>query len=369
MTPLQAVRDPAQLWSKLLYRAGAPFRRLQGAWLSARFRRRWDKLAGERKIVYALTPPPNLKNIGDQAQAVAIHAWLAKHFPGIPVVEVDKLEVFYCRDHLGRIVRPDDLIFLHSGGNLGDRGLWSERARRLVIASFPRNRIVSLPQTIHFSDTPAGREQREASRRIYAAHPHLTVIGRDHVSGAFAAQLFPRAQTFCAPDFVLSLQPPTPAPPSALRRVLLCLRQDDESVLSRESRAALARSLPYETTVFDTTLRQRIPASRREAILARTLALFASHDAVVTDRYHGLIFALLCRRPTVVLRTQDHKLTAAIDWFREVAFVRLATRLESVPEELEASFAGRSGGVPDWNALHFDRLPELLGLARQADAA
>ncbi len=369
MTPLEAICDPGRFWSKLLYRTGAPVRKLHGTWLSERFRRRWSGLADRRKIIYALTPPPNLRNVGDQAQAVAIHAWLAKHFPDMPVVEVDKLEVFYCHAVLRRIVRSDDLIFLHSGGNLGDRGVWSERARRLMISSFGRNRIVSLPQTIHFSDTPTGQEHREISRRVYAAHPRLTVIGRDPVSGALAAELFPKAQTFCVPDFVLSLRLPWAGPPSELRNVLLCLRHDDESALSREAHAVLAGSLPYDSTRFDTTIRERIPAARRGPILARTLALFTAHDAVVTDRYHGLIFAVLCRRPTVVLRTRDHKLTSALDWFRDVDFVRFAARPEDVPRELGTSFSGRRGSVPDWNALYFDRLPEMLGLARQADAA
>lgn len=97
---------------------------------------RAESLGSRPKIVYALTPPATLTNVGDQAQAVAIHRWLAKHYANWPVLEVDKDEVLQCRDVLKRIVNPDNLMFLHSGGNLGDRGIWSETGRRQLIADF-----------------------------------------------------------------------------------------------------------------------------------------------------------------------------------------------------------------------------------------
>ena len=157
------------------------------------------------KILYAITPPPRLKNIGDHAQAVAIKRWLKKHYPGIPVLEMDKDRSRYYLPALRWLFNPEDRLFLHSGGNLGDRGLWSENIRRLIIKTFPNNKIVSLPQTIYFSDTPRGKKERLISQRIYNSHSNLTIIGRDKESGKLAQELFPEALTFSMPDFVLSL--------------------------------------------------------------------------------------------------------------------------------------------------------------------
>jgi pyruvyl transferase EpsI len=332
-----------------------------GWFAAARFSLAHRGIRERRKVVYALTPTPGLRNVGDHAQAVAIHRWIARHYPGLPVLEVDKKESERHLAALTRLVREDDLVLLHSGGNLGDRGQWSERVRRGLIQAFPRNRIVSLPQTIFFSDTPRGREEREITRRIYAAHPRLTIIGRDPVSGALAAELFPRARTFALPDFVLSLPGDPPrAPPEGAPKVLLCLRRDDESALSEADRDALGAALKLPCTRFDTTLERRIPTARRERILDETLALFRAHDAVVTDRYHGLIFAVLCRRPAVVLPTVDHKLTSAFHWFTDVPFVRLAASTAAVPGLLREVLASPRAGGPDWNAQYFDRLPELI---------
>ncbi len=197
------------------------------------------------KIIYALTPTAELSNVGDQAQVVAIHAWLKKHYPDRAVVEIDKDVALAATTYIAEHVHPEDLIFLHSGGNLGDRGLWSETGRRQLIEHFPNNRIVSLPQTIHFSDTVDGRLQRKVSQKIYNAHGRLTVLGRDPESGALAAELFPNAQIGTYPDFVLSLNAKDfnlSVDPAAAGRALACLRVDDKfDLLSPGTRRARGR--------------------------------------------------------------------------------------------------------------------------------
>ena len=102
-------------------------------------------LRSKNKIIYALTPPPYLKNVGDHAQVIAIRAWLDKHFPELPVIEIDKDQGNYFLPALRWLVQLDDIFFLHSGGNLGDRGKWSETMRRQMISEFPSNQIISLP--------------------------------------------------------------------------------------------------------------------------------------------------------------------------------------------------------------------------------
>jgi len=329
----------------------------------ARFRREYADLRRQPKILYATTPNCGLKNIGDQAQAVAIRAWLDRHAPHLPVIEVDKKESIDYLSVLRELMRPQDLVLLHSGGNLGDRWLWSEEVRRRIIEAFPGNRVVSLPQTIFFSDTPEGRHEEALSRRIYNAHPNLTIIGRDPHSGELAAELFPNAETFAAPDFVLSLPPRDATPPRPEPSVLFCLRRDKETVLTEPQRRKLEAALPYATTRFDTTIEEEIPRDRRRDILDRTLDLFHGADAVVTDRYHGLIFAVLCRRPCVVIPTVDHKLTSAFEWFSTVRFIRLARRLEDVPSLVDECLHVPDRDVPDWNTEHFDPLAERLRIA------
>ncbi|WP_114952861.1 polysaccharide pyruvyl transferase family protein [Sphingosinicella terrae] len=322
----------------------------------------WQE-AAERRAVYALTPTADLRNIGDHAQAVAIRAWLEKHYPDSPIVELDKDMAIACHEEIRARVRPSDRVFLHSGGNLGDRGRWSEGGRRLMIAGLRHVPVVSLPQTIHFSDTPSGRAELNTSQHVYGRHPDLTVLGRDAVSGALAAKLFPRARTGTYPDFVLSLSAsafdlePNPAHAGKL---LACLRLDNESVFDPEGRQRLFDRLGRSATLFDTTLPDPIPPELRRATLRETLNLFAGHDLVVTDRYHGLIFAVICRKPAVVLRTVDHKLTSAIEWFSGIPNVIFCESAERIREAVEEAKAVPDFDYPDFNGDYFDRLPDWL---------
>lgn len=329
--------------------------------LSRRFWIKYKNTIGQRKVIYTLTPTPELRNVGDHAQVVAIYKWIAKHFPGLPIIEMDKNESTQLVKVLKRVVSPDDFILIHSGGNLGDRGIWSETARRAIISNFPDNQIVSLPQTIFFSETPKGWEERERSRAIYGRHSNLTVIGRDPRSGELAKELFPDAHSFCVPDFVLSLDPrPGRAPDTDSPNVLLCLRLDNESVMDAPARQALADAIPYDTEFYDTTIDESIEREDRVSVLDQVLSLFASKDAVVTDRFHGVIFSVLAGRPTVVLRTVDHKLTSALHWFDSVSFVKFAASPEDVPQVLEAVLKTKDFSTPDWNELYFDGILEKV---------
>ena len=323
-------------------------------------------LKDREKIIYALTPPPYLKNIGDHAQVLAIRAWLDKHFGKLPVIEMDKDQGKYFSPALQWLVQPDDIIFLHSGGNLGDRGKWSEGLRREIIRSFPNNQVISLPQTIFFSDTAEGRAEKETSRRIYATHPNLTVIGRDPRSGELAAELFPQAKTFCMPDFVLSLPPRHSELRQDLPQILLCLRLDIESALTPEQRQEIGNSLPYQCTYYDTTLDKTIAIDRRKETLDETLNKFLAADVVVTDRYHGLIFTVLCQKPCIVLRTVDHKLTSAIHWFKDIPNVIFAESLEEIPKLVELCLRADKSKTIDWSEAYFDEIPQLVGLSSQA---
>ena len=328
--------------------------------INAIFFLRHRALYKQPKIIYGITPPPRLKNIGDHAQSVAIHTWIKKHYPGMPVLEVDKDQARYYLPALRFLIQPRDIIYLHSGGNLGDRGLWSENIRRLMIATFAKNKIVSLPQTIFFSDTERGRTERERSIKLYARHPDLTVIGRDLESGELASELFPKARTFAMPDFVLSLAPFAKKKKADPPKLLLCLRNDDESILSEAQKRELHDVLKWETDTFDTTLDNPISVERRADILTETLEYFHSFDAVITDRFHGLIFSVITKKPCLVLRTVDHKLTSALYWFGEVPFVFPVESYEKVAEMVETALACDTLDAPDWNEKYFDRIPGMV---------
>src|SRR3546814_7988516 len=66
-------------------------------------------------------------------------------------------------------------IVLHGGGNFGDLYPIHQEFRERIVEQFPRNRIVIMPQSIHFKN-PA--RLAEDARR-FAAHRNLTITVRD----------------------------------------------------------------------------------------------------------------------------------------------------------------------------------------------
>lgn len=324
---------------------------------------RFGEIGKSKKIVYALLPDPRMSNLGDHAQVIAIRKWLSRHLPHLPVVEVSKIETLYCHSVLRKLIAEGDIIILHSGGNLGDRGMLSEKARRLLISSFPENRIISLPQTIYFSDSENGRRERNLSSDIYSRHEHLTVMGRDPESGVLARKLFPTAEVLIVPDFVLSLslsdfglQDYSPLGSG----VLACLRRDTESVLSSEDRRGIVNSFRMGADLVDTSVRRPIYPHQRTVRVGRFLKKVLEHEMVITDRFHGLIFSVICRRPTVVLPTVDHKLTSAMEWFRSIEHVAFSPSLTEIGETAQALRLIASRETPDFVQEYFDPLARKL---------
>ena len=326
------------------------------------FYHRIKKYKDTRKIIYAITPPPNLRNVGDHAQAVAIKKWLANNFGDYPIVEFDKNQVHEYLPSVKRIVSKDDLIFLHSGGNLGDRGLWSETARRLLIENLPANRIISLPQTIFFSNTAEGREQLEISKGIYNGHASLIVMARDHYSFKLAKEYFPDCETMLCPDFVLYLA--SDADTSGERKnVLLCLRNDSESVIDESARNTIREyitSLNEHYYEYDTTINRNIPIENREKELEIALSLFKRHKLVVTDRLHGMIFSVITRTPCIVLKTVDHKLTESMRWFEDLDYIFYIESHEQLSKVINEALNVDHFDSIDWRGIYFESLKSKL---------
>lgn len=320
-----------------------------------------------RKILLLTTPPPFLRNLGDHAQVLGIKQWIESNFPGYDVLEFDKQEVIRWMPEIGAGIQEEDLVFLQSGGNLGDNGIWSERARRKVIQQLPDNKIVVLPQTVWFSDTPTGQRELSTTKEIYNAHPHLTVVARDPKSYQLAQDYFPSCRVDIAPDFVLYL-----FNSELVRKVidesdrkssiLLILREDNESVIDdRQSRRLreIVDSLD-EYQEYNTVIDRDIPRAKREEEVRQALELFLQSQIVITDRFHGLIFSVITRTPCIALESASHKITASKSWFSDCSSIVFCDDHKDIPT-LYADLVSREPNIVDsWKENKFDSLANKL---------
>jgi len=113
------------------------------------------------------------------------------------------------------------------------------------------------------------------------------------------------------PDIVLSL--PTEDRTIRKEKVLACIRDDCESAMGSVARATLLKELTArvpDLDVTDTVLprRDRLSADERSSQLGQMLARFCASRVVVTDRLHGMLFAVITNTPCVVLTSLNHKI-------------------------------------------------------------
>lgn len=301
---------------------------------------------------YALLDFPDYSNVGDSL------IWLGElaFFERVaerPPAYVSTIHGFDL-DALRRAV-PDGPIFLSGGGNFGD--LWPrfQRFRLDLLAALPGRRIVQLPQTLHFADPARTAETRAA----IAAHGDFTLLVRDHASLAHAQAELGCRVALC-PDMAFCLGSLS-RPALPVHDIVYLLRTDQERSADRG-----ALDLPPRSIVADWIHGAPVPSGwdRAMARLGRTAAMLAgaepdyrrfrarargelergrallgSGDAVVTDRLHGHILAVLMGIPHAVLDNSYGKVRGfAEQWTADLPGVAVCRTLEdSTDHALAAS--------------------------------
>jgi exopolysaccharide biosynthesis predicted pyruvyltransferase EpsI len=280
----------------------------------------------------ALLGFPNYPNVGDSAIWLGTLACL-RTLGKAPCYVCDYAT--YSREHLAQRV-GHGTILLHGGGNLGD--LWEvhQRFREEVIQAFPENRIVQLPQTIHFQK----RAALAHARAVFDRHPHLTLVVRDQKSLMMARNEF-RAPSVLCPDLAFSLGPLSPPAP-ARRAVVWLARSDEEGASTSRAPAGagvepvdwLSEREPAVLLVRWLVSRSLLPVPLRWGCdwlarqrLQRGMRVLSAGHVVITDRLHGHILCMLLGIPHVLLDNSYGKVRSFYDtWTQGCDLVRWRER-------------------------------------------
>jgi pyruvyl transferase EpsO len=215
-------------------------------------------------------------------------------------------------------IKPDDVIVFQGGGNFGDLYAGMQPLREKVAKEKPHNRIIVLPQTIHFSSEKA----MQASIDIFRQHPDFHLCVRDEHSFVLAKQFTDNA--YLAPDMAHHLYP-VKSIPSIPHATLLLSRTDDE----KSSSGADSRDFTTVTDwpklvgkreknfrlfylairafyrsglgVLGNKLFATLWPRYAQTLIQDAMKLFGRHEYIVTDRLHGHILACLMSKPHTVL--------------------------------------------------------------------
>lgn len=291
-----------------------------------------------RKVV--LFGVPEYGNMGDIAITYAETQFIKDNFSQYELLEILEDDIEKNISEIKNIISDEDILFLQGGGNLGDEYVSFEETRRLIVNTFPNNKIVIMPQTIHFSDTEVGKVELEKSKEAYNNHKYLTVIAREEVSYEIMKKEFYKANVILAPDIVMYLDKTD----DNIKRdgVTLFLRDDAEKVLTEgDSKQINDVISKYYNNILhtDTHIGDEIKITKeiREKMLEPKLQEAREAELVITDRLHGMIFAAITSTPCIAFGNYNHKITSSFKWLEHLNYIKYIEdvgKLEETVEEL-----------------------------------
>jgi pyruvyl transferase EpsO len=247
-------------------------------------------------------------------------------------------------DEIATHTPPDATLVLHGGGNFGDLYQFHQAFRERIIAAYPRQRIVMLPQTMHYESPARLRE----SALIFERHDDLHVCLRDERSLKLFSSHF-RNPTYLMPDMAHFLwgEFSRTIRASAAAHTLLFARNDIERSplptddLDRPTND-WSNLVPYsELVVFGIVKKLHVDYRRfgrhlplyriwralvRDRLIGRGDRLIDAHDEVITNRLHMGIFSLLKGRRVTLSDNSYGKLSGYYTtWLKDLPEATLAT--------------------------------------------
>ena len=295
---------------------------------------------GPKAIIFST---PNHGNLGNQAILCAEHSLLAKILPDYEIVDIPTVFIFKMfRDKFyslqpDRWIKPEDILFIHGGGNLGSLYPDEEDVHRFVINHYQANKIIILPQSICFEANEQGVHERELSSLVYGEHADLHIICRDENSLSSAQKLFPKVNLYLTPDLVTSWQPESENLPMKRNGVLFVLRNDKEKVRDDNLVGILQQSLhrqgePFQ--IIDTVIPNLADMSAYRSKILEIRKKMRQSCVVITDRLHGMIFSIMTGTPVLAMKSLDTKISSGIRWFDDLEWVRDISSVK--PSEAES---------------------------------
>lgn len=281
----------------------------------------------KKKIIHISTPTHG--NMGDHAIIYATNKYLKDNFRDYDIIEIYRKDIYKYTKALKRILNKDDIIVLIGGGNMGNLWIEEEIDRRYVINTFKDNKIISMPQTISFTNDTNGKKEFEKTKEIYNSHENLIVIAREKKSYEIMKKAFVKCTVILNPDMVLYLNNKLQISDIERKYIMTCIRNDKESLLVGKKNAVIDKlKKEYDNIiVYDTVINRQVLQENREEELLNMFKKFSESKIVITDRLHGMVFAAITKTPCIVTKSLDHKVTGTYEWIKELNYIKLVDEL------------------------------------------
>lgn len=297
--------------------------------IGKKYKGRFDKYKNRRTIYFLMAPAYG--NIGDEAIVEATIQFLTDHFSEYKIALVNYHETFQCLSEIRRVIKRNDLIVLQGGGNIGTLYYDAERMREFIIQKFQDITIISMPQSMYFSNNHSGARRFARCKKIYNSHPNLTLISREKYSYEEMKKAFPHCKVMLNPDIVFYLSKTIGEIKSNYRSgIMSCLRSDKEDVLGDMHNQLINRlSLSFEDyTISDTCVFRNVSNDVRKNEILSLCNQFRKSQLIITDRLHGMVLSALTNTPTLVMKSLDKKVVGTYEWIHDIEYVQFCDHLD-----------------------------------------
>ncbi len=285
------------------------------------------------KVLLLLSP--QYVNYGDHAIAHSSLMYLKKNFPDKKVFEISVNFYEYWKQFLKSHISRNDILIISGGGFLGD--IWPEFQKNTdeILRTYTENQIVIFPQTIFFQDEKAMSD----SKKYFLNHKYLYICLREKNSYDFVTQQWlpeKKDYTYLVSDMVLGLS--YPKKKNMKKNAVLCFRNDKEQVLDADTKKKISEFLNkkgYKTKKISMTREHcEFPAFARSFFLNKKISQYSEASLVITDRLHGMIFAIITSTPCLAFDNTSHKVQGVFNRLRDIDYVLFADK-DSIEQQLE----------------------------------
>ena len=319
----------------------------------------------QKRIWYFCVPTHS--NLGDQAQACCIEKYLRKFFSDHIVFKLSNNAFDFYEEKILMIlkekIKETDLIFFQSGYTFTGIHPY-ENMHRKIVENFPYNKIVFLPQTVKFKN----QKILENVQNFYGKYDNIYFFARDKISYDIYKSIFPEHRNVhCFPDIVTTEIGNYDFNNNERNGILLCVRNDVEKLYSFQEISLFKEKLQKiaKVSLSDTNSETKENSLKEYwKKIEETIDDYAQYQVIITDRYHGTIFALIANTPVIILKTTDHKVVTGADWFEGVYedYVYVVNDLEEasqVAQQIVTGFEYRK--LPSYfKEKYYDRLKDII---------
>lgn len=313
----------------------------------------------EKCIVILATPCHG--NLGDHAIVYAEYSMIYECGYKNNIIEISNSQYMRYKEIIRKYINNEDVIIVDGGGNLGTLWPTEDDKIREIIDTYKENRIIVFPQTCFYDDSEEGKRRLIKNQETYIKAKNLTITLRDKSSYDFFCNNFKKVNTKFLPDIVLSIEKNNSK--KREEQCLLCFRNDIEKVVSDEKIKDILNYLQFndiKAKQISTIYPSNIQMNARELRLKEMWDIISGSKLLLTDRLHGMLFAVITGTPCLALDNKSKKVSGVYEWVSKLKYVKICNSvnemIEMIPEFYNKEFIYDSSIL----ANEFNELKKLL---------